>query len=46
VATVKITEGILFFYGTSGRGLTLHAKHLMATLALGKRGASHPEQFV
>lgn len=39
VAKVKITEGILFFYGTSGRGLTLHAKHLMATLELGDTGS-------
>lgn len=38
VATLNITEGILFFYGTSGRGLTLHAKHLMATLELGDTG--------
>lgn len=39
MATLKVTEGLLFFYGISGRGLTLHTKHLMATLELGDTGS-------
>ena len=35
----RITEGLLYFYGVSGRGFTLQTKNLMATLELGDTGS-------
>ncbi len=39
MATLKVNGGILFFYGTTGRGLTLQTKNLMATFDLGDTGS-------
>lgn len=37
--TLKVSGGILFFYGTTPRGLTLQTKNLMTTFDLGDTGS-------
>ncbi len=39
MTTLRVTEGLLFFYGLTGRGLTLQTKDLMATLELADTGS-------
>ena len=39
MATLKVTAGLLVFYGVSGRAFTLRAKNLVATLQLADTGS-------